>query len=451
MTNVHELAAIESEKAVLSMMIQFPGDVIPLVRAELVTDDLYRQAHRTLYSNLLSMYEKKQPIEYNTILPYMQSNGDLQKLGDRPVAFFSDIYDKAVGKTTLEYHLGIVKDRAKRIKAINLMDSATANAFDLSQEFTTHQFLTDLAKVTANRCVEERTIKDIAMDFLMEIGNRVNENPEDVCVMSGLKELDSYVHGFRKQELTYLAARPAMGKSALAMQIALHVALNQGKQVLYCSLEMGDRQLMGRAVANLTEINSEKIMFDYQLANSPLYGKVLAAATQISKSGLHIVTKDIRTPEDIFKKALQIQGRYGLDIIIIDHVHLMESGEKSENRNANMTKISKALMTMTKDLDVHVLALAQLSRGVDSRQDKRPLLSDLRDSGSLEQDADNVIMLYRDSYYNKGNTDDVVEISIKKGRYVRLGDVRVDFKKQFSKFKEPEFGGQYEKSSEIPM
>jgi replicative DNA helicase len=127
----------------------------------------------------------------------------------------------------------------------------------------------------------------------------------------------------------------------------------------------------------------------------------------------------------------------------------MECGDKSENQNANMTKISKALMTMTKDLDVHVLALAQLSRGVDSRQDKRPLLSDLRDSGSLEQDADNVLMLYRDSYYNKGNTDDVVEISVKKGRYVRLGDVRVDFKKQFSKFVEPEFG-QYEKA-EVPM
>jgi replicative DNA helicase len=449
MTNIHELAPIESEKEVLGLMMRFPGDVIPVVRAELVTDDFYRQAHRILFVNLLSMYQEKKPIELSTISPYMQSNGDMEKLGDRPLALISDIYDRAISKTTLDYHLGIVRDRAKRIKSIGLMDSAIANAIDLSKEFDTHQFLTDLARVTANRNVEERTIKDIAMEFLEEIGNRVNENPEDVCVMSGLKELDSYVHGFRKQELTYLAARPAMGKSALAMQIALNVALNQGKQVLYCSLEMGDRQLMGRAVANLTGINSEKIMFDYQLANSELYSKVLAAATKISQSGLHIVTKDISTPEDIFKKALQIQGKYGLDIIIIDHVHLMECGDKSENQNANMTKISKALMTMTKDLDVHVLALAQLSRGVDSRQDKRPLLSDLRDSGSLEQDADNVIMLYRDSYYNKANTDDVVEISIKKGRYVRLGDVRVDFKKQFSKFVEPEFG-QYEKA-EVPM
>ena len=443
MTNIHELAAIESEKDILGMMMCLPGDVIPIVRNELLPDDFYRQAHRILYSNLLSMYQEGKPIEVKTILPYMQESGDLKNLGDTPLIFLSDLSNRTVGKTTLEYHLGIVSDRAKRIKAIKLMDSAIANAINLTQEFSTHEFLADLAKVTASRCVEERTIKDIALEFIEDIGNRVNENPDDVCVMSGLKELDSYVHGFRKQELTYLAARPAMGKSALAMQIALNVSLNQGKQVLYCSLEMGDRQLMGRAVANLTEINSEKIMFDYQLANSPLYGKVLAAATQISKSGLHIVTKDIRTPEDIFKKALQIQGRYGLDIIIIDHVHLMESGEKSENQNANMTKISKALMTMTKDLDVHVLALAQLSRGVDSRQDKHPLLSDLRDSGSLEQDADNVIMLYRDSYYNKGNTDDVVEISIKKGRYVRLGDVRVDFKKQFSKFVEPELG-QYE-------
>jgi replicative DNA helicase len=328
------------------------------------------------------------------------------------------------------------------------MDSAVANALEVSNPFDTHQFLADLAKVTANRCVEERTIQDIAMEFLEDIGNRVNENPDDVCVMSGLKELDSYLHGFRRQEITYLAARPAMGKSALAMQMGLHAALKQGKQVMYASLEMGDKQIMGRAVAILTEINSEKIMFDYQLANSPLYSKVLKAATEISKSGLHIITKDISTPSEIFNKALQIQGKYGLDIIIIDHVNLMDSGEKSENQNANMTKISKALMKMTKELDVHILALSQLSRAVDSRQDKRPMLSDLRDSGSLEQDADNVITLYRDSYYNKTNTSDTVEISIKKGRYVRLGNVVVDFKKQFSKFIEPDFGGSYENMDE---
>lgn len=448
MTNVHELAPIESEKEVLGLMMRFPGDVIPVVRAELVMDDFYRQAHRILFVNMLSMYQEKKPIELSTISPYMQSNGDMEKMGDSPLALISDIYSRAISKTTLDYHLGVVRDRAKRIKSIGLMDSAIANAIDLSKEFNPHQFLTDLAKVTANRCVEERTIKDIAMEFIEEIGNRVNENPEDVCVMSGLKELDSYLHGFRRQEITYLAARPAMGKSALAMQIGLHAALRQGKQVMYASLEMGDKQIMGRAVANLTEINSEKIMFDYQLANSPLYNKVLKAATEISKSGLHIITKDISTPSEIFNKALQILGKYGLDIIIIDHVNLMDSGEKSENQNANMTKISKALMKMTKELDVHILALSQLSRAVDSRQDKRPMLSDLRDSGSLEQDADNVITLYRDSYYNKTNTSDTVEISIKKGRYVRLGNVVVDFKKQFSKFIEPDFGGSYENMDE---
>jgi replicative DNA helicase len=448
MTNIQDLIAIESEKEILSMMMQLPGDVIPVVRSELVTDDFYRETHRILYTNLLSMYQEKKPIELGTLVPYLQGNGDIKKIGDGPVMLINGIYHLAVGKTTLDYHLGIVRDRARRMKAIRLMDSAIVNALDLSNGFDTHQFLADLARVTAKRCVEERTIQDIAMDFLEDIGNRVNENPDDVCVMSGLKELDSYLHGFRRQEITYLAARPAMGKSALAMQIGLHAALRQGKQVMYASLEMGDKQIMGRAVANLTEINSEKIMFDYQLANSPLYSKVLKAATEISKSGLHIITKDISTPSEIFNKALQIQGKYGLDIIIIDHVNLMDSGEKSENQNANMTKISKALMKMTKELDVHILALSQLSRAVDSRQDKRPMLSDLRDSGSLEQDADNVITLYRDSYYNKTNTSDTVEISIKKGRYVRLGNVVVDFKKQFSKFIEPDFGGSYENMDE---
>jgi replicative DNA helicase len=270
------------------------------------------------------------------------------------------------------------------------------------------------------------------MEFLEDIGNRVDENPDDVCVMSGLKELDSYLHGFRRQEITYLAARPAMGKSALAMQIGLHAALRQGKQVMYASLEMGDKQIMGRAVANLTEINSEKIMFDYQLANSPLYSKVLKAATEISKSGLHIITKDISTPSEIFNKALQIQGKYGLDIIIIDHVNLMDSGEKSENQNANMTYISRTLKKMALELNVPVIALAQLSRGVESRNDKRPLLSDLRDSGSLEQDADKVLMLYRESYYTGDESNDVVEVLIRKQRDGKLGEARMRFMKQFA-------------------
>ena len=444
MTNIHELAIIESEKEILSMMINEPGPVIPVVRIEMVNDDFYRQEHRIIFDTLLEMYQEGKPIGVNTVIPYMQSKGTESKLGSTPIKLLNDISNTAVGRWALDYHVEVVKDRARRMKSIKLMDSAIGRAFDLSNEFDTHQFLADFAKITANRCVEERTIKDIAMEFLEDIGDRTSQNPDDVCVMSGLRLLDSKLHGFRRKEITYLAARPAMGKSALAMQIALYVTLNQGKQVMYVSLEMGDRQLMGRAVANLTEINSEKIMFDYQLANSECYGRVLEAATKISQSGLHILTEGVSTPDGIFKKALQIQGKHGLDVIIIDHVHLMESGERAENQNANMTKISKALMRMSKELDVHIIGLAQLSRGVDSRQDKRPLLSDLRDSGSLEQDADNVIMLYRDSYYNKTNKDDVVEISLKKCRYGRLGDVRVDFKKQFSKFVEPEFGGEYE-------
>jgi replicative DNA helicase len=178
-------------------------------------------------------------------------------------------------------------------------------------------------------------------------------------------------------------------------------------------------------------------MYDSQLINKKEeYNKVLKAANAISKSGLYIRTIDVNTPHKIFNQALQIQGKHGLDAIIIDHVHLMDSDKEGESQNANMTKISKALKQMAIELDIPVIALAQLSRGVENRQDKHPVMSDLRDSGSLEQDADKVIMLYRDSYYNKSNRDDIVEIMVKKHRDGRLGDICVKFEKKYSKMTE---------------
>ena len=443
MTNYQHLAAIDTEADVLSCMLNRADDVIPKVRAEILTDDFFRQSHRVLYACLLDMYQEHRPIGIDTVVPYLQGRGELDKVGG--IKAVSAIYGKALGIGALGSYISTVKERARRRNAIQLMDVAISKACDLSEELDLHSFQSDMAKVAAERYSEERSIKDIALEFLTELGDRENEDRGNFCVMTGLNMLDAIIHGFRRQELIYLAARPSMGKSALAIQLAVNAAREQGKQVLYVSLEMGERQIFGRAVANMTGINSETVMYSSSLASSDKYGAVLAAATELSSIGLHIVTRDMGTPQAIFNKALQIQGKHGLDIVIIDHIHLMDSGRRdSESQNLNMSRISKALKAMAIELDIPVLALAQLSRGVESRNDKRPLLSDLRDSGSLEQDADKVIMLYRQSYYEPVQGDDIVEILVKKHRDGRLGKVDVKFEKEYSRMTVPEFEGSYE-------
>jgi replicative DNA helicase len=449
MTNYQHLAAIETEKDILCCMIAEPAKTIPLIRTEIVADDFFRVQHRLIFNALLDMYRNDKTIELDTVIPFLQERGELDKVGG--IMAISNIYGKELGVGALDSYINTVKERAQRRNAIQQMDIAIAKASALEEELDLHDFMAEIAKIASARYVKERTMKDVALEFLEEIENRAKENPEDMCVMSGLRNLDLILHGFRKQELIYIAARPAMGKSALAIQFAINMALNQHKQVLYISLEMGERQILGRAVANLSEINSETVMYDSQLINKDEYMKVFNATNAISQSGLYIRTLDVNTPRKIFNQALQIQGKHGLDAIIIDHVHLMDSDKEGESQNANMTKISKALKQMAIELDVPVIALAQLSRGVESRQDKHPVMSDLRDSGSLEQDADKLIMLYRDGYYNKSNHDDIVEIMVKKHRDGRLGDVAVRFEKKYSKMIEAEFSGEYEVKPNVPV
>ena len=430
MTNYQHLAAVDTEKSLLGTMILKPDEAIPRVRAEIVADDFFRQSHRALYGSLLDMYQQHLPIDITTVVPFMQKAGSLEKIGG--ITAISDVYGKSMGMSMLDSYIATVKDRARRRNAVELMDAAIASALDMTEDLDLHSFQCSLAKVTAERYTAERSIGDIALDFLEELGNRANEDPGSFCVVSGIAQLDTTLHGFRRQELIYLAARPSMGKSALAVQMAVHAATRQGKQVLYVSLELGERQIFGRAVSNLTGINSETVMYAAELSEKE-HELVLSAADCLSNSGLHIETKDVSTPQAIYNRALQVQGKYGLDLVIIDHVHLMDSGRKSESQNVNMSLISRALKAMAIDLDVPVLALAQLSRGVESRNDKHPLLSDLRDSGSLEQDADKVLMLYRQSYYEPVQGDDIVEIMVKKHRDGRLGNVMAKFEKECSR------------------
>lgn len=445
MTPIQHLSAVDTEKDILNLMISNPDETIPKVQAELVADDLYREVHKPIFTALLAMYNAHEQIDITTLTSRLHQKGELERIGG--VTNLTAIYIKSLSPGSLDTYLDVVKDMARRRKAINLMDVALSQVADLSEELDLNAFQTNLAKIMTARYVQEESMDDIAHEFLLDITERSNRDASDFCVTTGLPNLDRIIHGLRKQELIYLAARPSMGKSALAIQIAINAALVQEKNVLYISLEMGKRQIFGRAVANLSMVNAETIMYDNNLAcKSDEYKAVGEAADTLRKAKLHIRTQDVNTPQGIFNQAQQVQGKYGLDLIIIDHVHLMRSGLKkdSDNLYASMKHISEALKGMAMSFDIPVLALAQLSRSVESRNDKRPMMSDLRDSGSLEQDADKVLMMYRESYYTHEEKEpDDVEVIVRKQRDGRLGVANMKFYKQFSLMtpNEPDFTG----------
>ena len=240
MTPIQHLSAVDTEKDILNLMISIPDETIPKVQAEIVADDLYREVHKPIFTTLLAMYNAHEQIDITTLTSRLHQKGELERIGG--VTSLTAIYIKSLNPGSLDTYLDVVKDMARRRKAIGLMDVALSQVADLSEELDLNTFQTNLAKIMTARYVQEESMDDIAHEFMLDITERSSRDASDFCVTTGLPNLDRIIHGLRKQELIYLAARPSMGKSALAIQIAINAALVQGKNVLYISLEMGKRQ-----------------------------------------------------------------------------------------------------------------------------------------------------------------------------------------------------------------
>ena len=255
-------------------------------------------------------------------------------------------------------------------------------------------------------------------------------------VPTGFKDVDHVFNGLQKSDLILVAARPAMGKTAFTLNIAQNVTMLYDKTVAFFSLEMGKEQLVGRILSSVAGVSSEKL----RRANmDPAdWEKVIAAADRMSKSKLFIDDTPGLTVQDMRSKLRRLKVEHGLDLVIVDYIQLMQgrnSGKGSENRQQEVSEISRNLKLIAREFNVPLIALSQLSRSVESRPDKRPVLSDLRESGSLEQDADIVIFLYRDKYYDENSEmGDKAEVLIRKHRNGAVGSVKLLFIGELTRF-----------------
>lgn len=434
----------EAEKAVLGAVFLDP-EVINDLSDILGPDDFYERANRIVFNAMLNLDERNEKVDVITIQDELNKNNQLEDIGG--LAYISELavttptsahvsyYAQIIKRKSLLRHLiatsqGIIQTAMQENDDVtDILDQAESAIMSVSQENTTGGF---------------REIKQVLAEAVNQIEIASNNDSMVTGLATGFSELDKMTTGFHDDELIILAARPGVGKTAFALNIAENVGRNSDKSVAMFSLEMGADQLAQRMIASVGLIDSQHLRTGRLEGDE--WGKLISATGALGDTQIYIDDTPGIKMSDIRAKSRRLAKEKGnLGLIVIDYLQLIE-GPKSESRQQEVSAISRQLKKLAKELHVPVIALSQLSRSVEQRQDKRPVLSDIRESGSIEQDADIVAFLYRDDYYRDEREDDdndevtseddngEVEVIIEKNRSGSRGTIKLMFSKPYNRF-----------------
>jgi replicative DNA helicase len=430
----HDLVA---EQSVLGSVFISPDSLITLAD-DLTPDDFYKPANKIIFKTMLSLLEKGEPIDATTMMSALTNQGQIKEIGG--INYVVELVNSTPTSKNVEHYAKLVKEKATLRKMIaNLSDSlSSAYQGDVSIDdiiAKTEKSMLDISN--QNTGTGFRNVADILDTHMQMVEIRSQTDGVVTGLSTGFVGLDKITTGLHEDNLIILAARPAMGKTALALNIAQYIAVKEKKPVAIFSLEMGAESLIERMLA------SEGMVEGYHLKTGNLsveeWSRLVHAQGNLYDAPIFVDdTAGIRISEIRSKARKLAQEMGGLGVIIIDYLQLI-TGSKGENRQQVVSEISRELKILAKDLKVPVIALSQLSRAVEQRQDKRPMLADLRESGSIEQDADIVAFLYRDAYYQKEQADsqeanNVTELILEKNRHGSLGTVKLYFHKEYTKF-----------------
>ena len=430
----HDLAA---EQSVLGSVFISPESLITLAD-ELNPDDFYKPTNKIVFKTMLSLFEKGEPIDATTMVSALTNQGDISKIGG--INYVVELVNSTPTSKNVEHYAKLVKEKATLRKMIADLSDSLSNAYqgDVSIDdiiAKTEKSMLDISN--QNTGTGFRNVADILDTHMQMVETRSQTDGVVTGLSTGFDGLDKITTGLHEDNLIILAARPAMGKTALALNIAQYIAVKEKKTVAIFSLEMGAESLIERMLA------SEGMVEGYHLKTGNLsveeWSRLVHAQGNLYDAPIFVDdTAGIRISEIRSKARKLAQEMGGLGVIIIDYLQLI-TGAKGENRQQIVSEISRELKILAKDLKVPVIALSQLSRAVEQRQDKRPMLADLRESGSIEQDADIVAFLYRDAYYQKEQGDsqeanNVTELILEKNRHGSLGTVKLYFHKEYTKF-----------------
>jgi replicative DNA helicase len=428
---------LDAEESVLGAMMLSPGAIGAVSEVlEGGGRDFYRESHARIYQAALALYAKGEPVDAITLVDELDERGDLEGVGGS--ARVHELAALVPASANARHYAQIVHENAilrGLIKAggeisrlgwerpgdtTGLVDQAEQIVFELGQERATSEFsrIDDLLKESFER-----------ITHLYELGADVTGIP------SGFRDLDRITSGFQEGNLIIVAARPGMGKSALGLGIATNVSVRHGKPVALFTLEMSKAEVTQRMMCAEAKVELHRLRTG-RLGQDD-WPRLTAACDRLAKAPIYVDDTGSITMMEIRSKARRLKSKHpDLGLILVDYMQLMTSGTNAENRVQEVSQISRALKVLARDLDVPVVAMSQLSRAVEQRHDKRPILSDLRESGSIEQDADIVTFIYRDDYYNPEDSPDpgVAEVIVAKHRNGPTDKVKLSFISQYAKF-----------------
>ena len=433
---------LDAEKAVLGALLtngSNSGAVVDTVTSILKSEDFYRDAHRIIYDAILEIVHANKTADFITVGEELDRRKRLDAVGG--LAYITSLANESVSYN-VEEHAKIISEKAQLRRLIDAGNKIVGMTYAGEDEPTTilnkaEQMVLDVSGQTQSES-SFAPISEIVLSNLDKLNALQQHDGAITGVPTGFKDVDHVFNGLQKSDLILVAARPAMGKTAFTLNIAQNVTMMYDKTVAFFSLEMGKEQLVARILSSVAGVSSEKLR-RANMKNED-WEKVIAAADRMSKAKLFIDDTPGLTVQDMRSKLRRLKVEHGLDLVIVDYIQLMQgrnSGKGSENRQQEVSEISRNLKLIAREFNVPLIALSQLSRSVESRPDKRPVLSDLRESGSLEQDADIVIFLYRDKYYDENSEKgDNAEVLIRKHRNGSVGTVELRFIGEFTQFRD---------------
>ena len=433
---------IEAEQAVLGAML-IDKEAIAKASEILTSSDFYREAHRVIFNAMLELYNKNEAVDMVTVTEILKRDNKLEDIGG--LAYITSLANVVLTAANVKYHADIVAEKSVLRQLVRVSTEIAAMGYEANEDVGT---LLDTAESrileisNRKKKADFTPINDVLMESVQNIEKLLNNKGGLTGLPSGFADLDKLTSGLHPSDFIILAARPSMGKTALALNIVQNVALRAHKKiggeprsVAFFSLEMSKEQLVNRMLCAEAGIDSQRLRVG-EMGDKD-WDALWGACDLMSKAKIYIDDTAGITVMDMRSRARRLKAEHGLDLIVVDYLQLMQGSGKRNNsgdRQQEVSEISRSLKALARELDVPVLALSQLSRSVEARQVKRPMLSDLRESGSLEQDADIVAFLYREDYYNPETENKHTELIIAKHRNGPVDTVNLFFHKQFTKF-----------------
>jgi len=415
------------------------------VSSKLCEADFYRTEHRTLFRALAGLAKKDQPFDVVTLLDTLKSNDELDDAGGETYLF--ELANNTPSVANVSAYADIVREKSVQRQLISIAGEIADSAYNPAGRDVPE--LLDLAETKVFAIAEQtggdggpESIKSILVKTVERIDSLYHNGDAITGLATGLSDLDEMTSGLQPSDLVIVAGRPSMGKTTLVMNMAEHAAIKGGKPVLVFSMEMPSDSLAMRMMSSLGRIDQHRIRTGK--LDDDDWPRITSAVHMLSEAPLFIDDTAGLSPAEMRARARRLAKEHGqLGLVVVDYLQLMKvPGFKAENRTAEISEISRSLKSLAKELKVPVIALSQLNRSLEQRQDKRPVMSDLRESGAIEQDADLICFIYRDEVYNEDSPDKgVAEIIIAKQRNGPIGRIRVAFLGKYTRFEDLAFNG----------